>query len=95
VLQAKPQVPAEHVGLAFATPVVHTKDPPQPPQLFGSVCSLTHPPAQGVKLVLHAYVHAPDAHVPLAFAMPVVHVTAELQVPLAWQLSRPLPEQSV
>lgn len=49
---------AEHEGHADAThaqlpltqlsPVAHAWVDPQPPQLFRSVCSFTHPPLHGV-----------------------------------------------
>ena len=43
-MQVNPQLPPAHEAVAFDTPVVHFLA--HAPQLFGSVCSLTHDPLQ-------------------------------------------------
>lgn len=53
--QAKPQVPAVHVGIVLGTEVVQTLTPasvPQPPQLSGSLVVSTQLPAHTVALEL-------------------------------------------
>jgi hypothetical protein len=76
-------------------PEVHANAAPQPPQLFMSLCSLTHAPLHPLNPLLHVYVQAPVAHAGVALATPVEHADAELHVPFAWQVSTPVPEHVV
>ena len=77
-------VPALHVAVPLTVLVVQGL--PQPPQLFGSVCSLTQAPEHSDVPALHVKPHVPDAQVGEALVTPVVHAVAlphwpfELQV---------------
>jgi hypothetical protein len=53
-------------------PLAHANADPQPPQLFLSVCSLTHAPLHAVYPVLHWNVHALDRQRGAALETPVV-----------------------
>jgi hypothetical protein len=59
-----------HTPLWHVLPPVHAKAEPHPPQLALSVCSLTQPPAHGLKPLLHAVPHEVPSHVAYPFAGP-------------------------
>jgi hypothetical protein len=82
-LHAKPHAPALHAGFALATVVVHAL--PQLPQLFESICSLTHavgaPVGQPERPWSHAQPHVPALHAPIEPMGPPAPVHTLPQLP--------------
>jgi hypothetical protein len=62
-------------------PIAQAWVEPQPPQLFRSVCSLTHAPLQDVKPLLQVKPHTPFSHEAVALPTPVVHAVSASEAP--------------
>lgn len=71
--------PPVHAPLWHVAPEAQANEEPQPPQLAGSVCSLTHAPAHGLKPELQALPHVDPLHVAYPLVGPAGQ--AEHEVP--------------
>jgi hypothetical protein len=92
-LQLDPQTPLLQLALAFGSLVEHMF--PQPPQLLGSICSLSHKPWQRTNPALHMSTHCPVLQLAVPFGSLVEQTFA--QAPQFFEsvcsLTQPVPQR--